>query len=116
MPEEGIDLSPKDNIMSTGEILTLSRLFVSEGINKIRLTGGEPLVRKDLLKIIGEEIKVVLLPGFESIYCHYKSNIGLLTLGKLNPRFLCEENMVSLVLKRKVQTKGIGCQIKKLRC
>ncbi|XP_013414048.1 molybdenum cofactor biosynthesis protein 1-like isoform X2 [Lingula anatina] len=53
MPEEGVDLTPKNKLLSTEEIITLSRLFVKEGIEKIRLTGGEPLIRKDLLDIIG---------------------------------------------------------------
>ncbi|XP_012936788.1 GTP 3',8-cyclase, mitochondrial isoform X2 [Aplysia californica] len=52
MPEEGVSLSPRQNILTTEEILSLSRLFVAEGINKIRLTGGEPLVRKDIITII----------------------------------------------------------------
>ncbi|GFR65056.1 molybdenum cofactor biosynthesis protein 1 [Elysia marginata] len=52
MPEEGVQLSPKDNILTADEIIQLSRLFVSEGITKIRLTGGEPLVRPDLKEII----------------------------------------------------------------
>ncbi|KAK3800991.1 hypothetical protein RRG08_001238 [Elysia crispata] len=52
MPEEGVKLSPKDNILTAEEIIQLSRLFVSEGITKIRLTGGEPLVRPDLKEII----------------------------------------------------------------
>ncbi|XP_059145505.1 molybdenum cofactor biosynthesis protein 1-like [Physella acuta] len=52
MPAEGVTLSPKDNILRTDEILQLSRLFVSQGITKIRLTGGEPLVRPDLQQII----------------------------------------------------------------
>uniref|UniRef100_A0A0B6ZHV7 Molybdenum cofactor biosynthesis protein 1 n=1 Tax=Arion vulgaris TaxID=1028688 RepID=A0A0B6ZHV7_9EUPU len=52
MPEEGVSLSPKDSILTTPEILRLSKLFVSEGITKIRLTGGEPLVRPDIQHII----------------------------------------------------------------
>lgn len=54
MPAEGVSLSPKDNILTTPEILKLSRLFISQGITKIRLTGGEPLVRPDIQQIIGE--------------------------------------------------------------
>ncbi|KAL4237321.1 Molybdenum cofactor synthesis protein 1 [Mactra antiquata] len=53
MPEEGVELTTKEKLLSTDEILQLSELFVREGITKIRLTGGEPLVRKDLVNIIG---------------------------------------------------------------
>ncbi|KAL2099406.1 hypothetical protein ACEWY4_005886 [Coilia grayii] len=54
MPEEGIKLSPRAELLSTEEILTLARLFVQEGVNKIRLTGGEPLIRPDVLDIIAK--------------------------------------------------------------
>lgn len=47
MPAEGIQLSPKDDIMRAEEIISIAKTFVQLGINKIRLTGGEPLVRKD---------------------------------------------------------------------
>lgn len=52
MPEEGIDLSPPSHILSKDEILYIAKLFVSQGVTKIRLTGGEPTVRKDLLEIM----------------------------------------------------------------
>ena len=54
MPEEGVSLTPKDNLLSSDELLRIARLFVSEGVDKIRLTGGEPMVRKDLTHIIGK--------------------------------------------------------------
>lgn len=44
MPPEGVELSPKDEILSTAEILRLANVFVDLGVTKIRLTGGEPLV------------------------------------------------------------------------
>lgn len=47
MPAEGIQLSPKDHIMRTEEIEKIAGAFVKMGINKIRFTGGEPLIRKD---------------------------------------------------------------------
>ena len=53
MPEEGVELSPKEHLLTTPEILTLSQLFVEQGITKVKLTGGEPLLHKDLVKIIG---------------------------------------------------------------
>nr|XP_017515295.2 molybdenum cofactor biosynthesis protein 1 isoform X2 [Manis javanica] len=52
MPEEGVSLTPKADLLTTEEILTLARLFVKEGIDKIRLTGGEPLIRPDVVDIV----------------------------------------------------------------
>ena len=52
MPDEDYDFAPADRLMQTGEVEELARLFVMEGVTKIRLTGGEPLVRKDAAKII----------------------------------------------------------------
>lgn len=48
MPAEGIPLSPKSHIMNFDEIYTIAKTFVDNGVTKIRLTGGEPLVRKDV--------------------------------------------------------------------
>jgi len=53
MPEEGVTLSPKDELLTTAEIVRLVRLFVSQGVDKIRLTGGEPTLRADLVDIVG---------------------------------------------------------------
>ena len=47
MPAEGIQLSPKSHIMSYDEIYEIAKTFVNHGVTKIRLTGGEPLVRRD---------------------------------------------------------------------
>nr|XP_045365314.1 molybdenum cofactor biosynthesis protein 1 isoform X5 [Camelus bactrianus] len=52
MPEEGVPLTPKADLLTTEEILTLARLFVKEGVDKIRLTGGEPLIRPDVVNIV----------------------------------------------------------------
>ncbi|RAL16915.1 molybdopterin cofactor, partial [Aspergillus homomorphus CBS 101889] len=57
MPEEGIELSPPNRLLTSPEIVYLSSLFVAQGVTKIRLTGGEPTVRKDivpLMQSIGE--------------------------------------------------------------
>ena len=48
MPAEGIQLSPKSHIMNFDEIYTIAKTFVDHGVTKIRLTGGEPLVRRDV--------------------------------------------------------------------
>ncbi|NER11865.1 GTP 3',8-cyclase MoaA [Leptobacterium flavescens] len=48
MPAEGIQLSPKSHIMTYDEVYTIAKKFVDHGVTKIRLTGGEPLIRKDV--------------------------------------------------------------------
>ena len=52
MPEQGVDLTPKSQTLSTEEVVRLARLFAKEGVTKIRLTGGEPLVRKDVVELV----------------------------------------------------------------
>lgn len=54
MPEEGIQLSPKASILSDDEIVRLATLFVKSGVTKIRLTGGEPTVRKGIVDLVGK--------------------------------------------------------------
>ena len=54
MPQEGVDLTPGKQLLSGPEISKIASLFVQEGVNLIRLTGGEPLVRSDLTEIIGQ--------------------------------------------------------------
>ena len=48
MPEHGIPLSPRSQIMTYEEIYQIASIFVRNGVTKIRLTGGEPLIRKDI--------------------------------------------------------------------
>jgi molybdenum cofactor biosynthesis protein A len=55
MPAEGIALTPRAHLMTVDEIVTIAKTFVKLGVTKIRLTGGEPLVRKDA-KIIIEQL------------------------------------------------------------
>jgi len=52
MPEEDYEFTPASRLMQADEIESIARIFVSQGIKKIRLTGGEPLVRKDAADII----------------------------------------------------------------
>lgn len=52
MPDEDMHFLPKDRLMTPEEIELLAGLFVAHGVRKIRLTGGEPLARKDAGAII----------------------------------------------------------------
>lgn len=49
-----MELTQNSELLTTEEIIALAKLFVKEGVNKIRLTGGEPLVRKDIVELCGE--------------------------------------------------------------
>ena len=52
MPEGGIPFKPKNEIMTTEEILRIVTIVSELGVNKIRFTGGEPLMRKDLVELV----------------------------------------------------------------
>lgn len=54
MPAEGVALTRRDDLLSTREIVDLATIFVENGVDKIRLTGGEPLVRPDIDVIVEE--------------------------------------------------------------
>jgi len=64
MPEQGIISKEHDDILRFEEILKIVKVAVTLGINKIRYTGGEPLVMKDIDKLIYETSK---LPGIDDI-------------------------------------------------
>jgi cyclic pyranopterin phosphate synthase len=62
MPADGIALSPKADLMTADEIFAIAQTFVKNGVDKIRLTGGEPLLRKDFPEIVSKlsDLKVSL--------------------------------------------------------
>lgn len=52
MPEEGLELSTHEEVLSYDEIVRICRLMAEMGLKKIKLTGGEPLVRKNLPELV----------------------------------------------------------------
>lgn len=64
MPADGVPLKPKSEILTFEELGRLARLFASLGINKIRLTGGEPLVRKDVEHLAAD---LASIPGIDQL-------------------------------------------------
>ncbi|MDO7906485.1 GTP 3',8-cyclase MoaA [Paenibacillus sp. JX-17] len=64
MPAEGMEFEPHDKIMSYEEITAVLRELAPMGIRKVRLTGGEPLVRKDIEKLVG---MISAIEGIEDI-------------------------------------------------
>jgi cyclic pyranopterin phosphate synthase len=58
MPETGVQFTDRREILSFEEIERFARIAVSLGVNKIRVTGGEPLVRKDLAVLIAKLARI----------------------------------------------------------
>ena len=52
MPEEGVPFQEKDRLLGKNEICKIIKIMSNLGVSKIRFTGGEPLIRKDLLDLI----------------------------------------------------------------
>ena len=61
---EAYEFLPKDEILTFEEISRLAALFVDAGVNKLRITGGEPLLRVDLFKLIAQ---LAAIPGADDI-------------------------------------------------
>src|SRR5580698_4786649 len=64
MPEEGIDWLSRKELMTYEELLRICSLLVQNGIVKIRITGGEPFVRKDVMELLSGLSK---LPGLKEL-------------------------------------------------
>lgn len=64
MPQEDVQWLPHKEILSYEEILRIIRVFTLLGISKVRITGGEPLVRRDLIPFIAE---VAQIPGIHDM-------------------------------------------------
>ena len=64
MPEDGVKFQPREEILTFEEIERFARIAVSLGVRKLRITGGEPLLRKDLPKLLR---KLVAIEGIEDL-------------------------------------------------
>ena len=76
MPPEGVPFVPHQEILRYEEILRLAGIAVSLGITKIRVTGGEPLVRQGVLQLLH---RLAAIPGVQSL--------SITTNGVLLPEF-----------------------------
>ncbi|MDI6900853.1 MAG: GTP 3',8-cyclase MoaA [Anaerosomatales bacterium] len=79
MPSEGVEWKQHDEILSLEEIERFAAVAVEEGISKIRLTGGEPLVRKGIIEHVR---RLRALTGIEAI--------AITTNGTLLPRYAAD--------------------------
>ena len=64
MPAENVVFQPREQLLTFEEIERFVRLAASLGINKLRLTGGEPLVRSDISKLVG---RLAAVPGIKDL-------------------------------------------------
>ena len=123
MPAEGVGLSPPDSIMSANEVLEIAKTFVNSGVTKIRLTGGEPLLRKDFELIykglaelpaeIGITTNAVLLDKYLSLFKEkgMKSiNISLDTLNKKKFSDVTRRDQFDRVMKNIYASLNAGIQ------
>lgn len=81
MPAEGVQLTEHSKLLTNDEIFYIARLFVEQGVRKIRLTGGEPTVRKDIVDIISkfnsksfELYTRLLINVYQFIHRKFKAN------------------------------------------
>ena len=112
MPEEGIELIEKPNIMSLEEIIDLARTFRDLGVDTVRLTGGEPLVRKNFgylveeLAKLGVTLKIttngIMLDKYLDLFKKIglrKINLSLDTLDKAKSVFITKRDYFERILK-----------------
>src|ERR1035437_6144246 len=64
MPEDGIDKTAHGDILSYEELYQIARTAVCIGIDKIRITGGEPLVRKGIIRFLQQLAEI---PGLRQL-------------------------------------------------
>ncbi len=64
MPADGVQVAPRADLLDFDEIATLVRHFVALGVTKVRLTGGEPLVRRDIVELVR---KLAAIEGIEDL-------------------------------------------------
>ena len=75
MPQEGIDYLPREDLMTYEELTRLVKILVGLGIDKVRLTGGEPFLRKDMMKFLR------MLSGLKGLDQVHITTNGTLTSG-----------------------------------
>ena len=64
MPAEGHAWLPRDEVLRFEEIVRIVRVMAPSGLRRVRLTGGEPLLRKDLVDLVAE---LVATPGIDDV-------------------------------------------------
>lgn len=99
MPSDGVDLTPNSSLLSSDEIIRVANLFVSSGVDKIRLTGGEPTIRKDIEDICSR------LSNMEGLKSLGITTNGIVLARKLPKLRECGLNLLNISLDTLVPSK-----------
>ena len=125
MPEEEYAFMPNQQLMQADEMVSIAKIFIANGVTKIRLTGGEPLVRKDAAHIIRAlgalDVELTITTNATRVHHFIEDfetagirsvNISLDTLQKekfqlitRRDQFDTVKNNIDLLLQRKFQVK-----------
>jgi cyclic pyranopterin phosphate synthase len=131
MPEEGIALLKHEDILTFSEIVDFIKVAVSFGIDKVRITGGEPLVRKgiiDLVKLIAEipgiddlsmTTNAILLAQFAKPLWDSglrRINVSLDTVDQKKYSLLTRGGDINLVMYGLAEAKRVGFKPIKINC
>ena len=90
MPEEGVELVPRSEVLSFEEIERLVRVFAGLGVRRLRLTGGEPTVRKDMAVLVG---RLAAVPGIDEVVMTTNGHILADLAGRLRAAGMAEVNV-----------------------
>ena len=128
MPEK-MKFLPKNNLLSLEELERLCHVFIELGVKKLRITGGEPLVRKNILhlfqslgKKIGNELDELTLTTNGSQLEHYaqdlynagvrRINISLDTLDRVKFKLITRRGDFDKVMRGIYAAKKVGMKVK----
>jgi cyclic pyranopterin phosphate synthase len=125
MPEEGIELTENAKIMSLEEIISIAKTFVELGVDTIRLTGGEPLIRKDFgylvkkLADLGVTLKLttngIVLDKYLDLFKEVglkKINLSLDTLDKARSIFITKRDYFDRIMLNLKKSLEYGMEVK----
>lgn len=125
MPEKGIQLMEKQNIMTLEEIISIAKTFRDLGVNTVRLTGGEPMVRKNFSYLVKELAKLgltlkittngILLDKYFDLFQEVglkKLNISLDSLDKAKSAFITKRDYFERIMKNIQSALDLGFEIK----
>ena len=131
MPEDGIRLLDHSDILSFEEIADFTRMAVANGITKVRLTGGEPLVRKNIVELVAmlaaidglEDLSMTTNGVLLSKYAADLKKAGLnrinISLDTVNPDDFCQitrNGDLEKVLEGIEAARNVGLEPIKINC